>query len=70
MTFVDVLMLHLLVKKNIISSLIYRLFFTLYLYFFLLYEKFQAMETLEVYITKVERQLERKVKIIKSDRGG
>ena len=70
MTFVDLLMLHLLVKKNIISSLIYRLFFTLYLYFFLLYEKFQAMETLEVYITKVERQLERKVKIIKSDRGG
>ena len=28
------------------------------------------MNVLKVYITEVERQLERKVKIIKSDRGG
>ena len=28
------------------------------------------MNTLEVYITEVERQLERKVKIIRPDRGG
>ena len=28
------------------------------------------MNTLEVYINEVERQLDRKVKIVKSDRGG
>ena len=39
-------------------------------YIYLLHEKSQAMDALEVYITYVERQLERKVKIIKSDRGG
>ena len=40
------------------------------LHIYLLHEKSQAVEALTVYITKVERQLERKVKIIRSDRGG
>ena len=28
------------------------------------------MDVLEIYITEIERQLDRKVKIIRSDRGG
>ena len=40
------------------------------LHIYLLHEKSQAVEALTVYITKVERQLKRKVKIIRSDRGG
>jgi hypothetical protein len=35
-----------------------------------LYEKSQIVNALDVYITGVERQLERKVKIIRSDRSG
>uniref|UniRef100_A0A2P2MWM4 Retrovirus-related Pol polyprotein from transposon TNT 1-94 n=1 Tax=Rhizophora mucronata TaxID=61149 RepID=A0A2P2MWM4_RHIMU len=37
---------------------------------YLLYEKSQSVNTLEVFIDEVERQLDRKVKVIKSDRGG
>ena len=37
---------------------------------YLLHEKSQSVNALEVYINEVERQLERKVKIIRSDRGG
>jgi len=37
---------------------------------YLLYEKSQVVNALEIYINKVERQLDRKVKVIKSDRGG
>ena len=44
--------------------------FSRYGYIYLLQEKSQAMNALEVYIIKVERQLERKVNIIRSDRGG
>lgn len=44
--------------------------FSRYGYIYLLHEKSQALNALEVYITKVERQLDRKVKIIRSDRGG
>ena len=44
--------------------------FSHYTYIYLLHEKSQAVEALAVYITEVEWQLERKVKIIKSDRGG
>jgi hypothetical protein len=43
--------------------------FSCYGYIYLLHEKSQAVDDLEVYITEVQRQLERKVKIIKSDRG-
>ena len=35
-----------------------------------MHEKSQAVNALEVYITEIERQLERKVKIIRLDRGG
>lgn len=59
-------MLHLLVEKNI--SLPDD--FSRYGYIYLLNEKSQAIDTLEVYITEVERQLDRKVKIVRSDRGG
>jgi transposase InsO family protein len=44
--------------------------FSHYGYIYLLHEKSQAVNALEVYITEVESQLERKVKIIRSDRGG
>ena len=43
--------------------------FSCYDYIYLLHEKSQAMNALKVYITEVERQLEREVKIIKSNRG-
>ncbi|CAD5191704.1 unnamed protein product, partial [Musa acuminata subsp. malaccensis] len=36
---------------------------------YLIHEKSQAVDTLEVYINEVERQLDRKVKIVRSDRG-
>jgi hypothetical protein len=35
-----------------------------------LHEKSQSVDALKIFITEVERQLERKVKIIRSDRGG
>ena len=44
--------------------------FSRYGYVYLLHEKSQSVDSLEVYITEVERQLDRKVKIIRSDRGG
>jgi len=44
--------------------------FSRYGYVYLLHEKSQAVNTLEVYINEVERQLDRKVKIVKSYRGG
>ena len=37
---------------------------------YLIHEKSQAVDILEVYITEVERQLDRKVKIVRSDRRG
>ena len=37
---------------------------------YLIHEKSQAVDILEVYITEVKRQLDRKVKIVRSDRGG
>ena len=41
-----------------------------YCYLYLLHEKSQSVNTLEVFINEVERQLDRKVKVIRSDRGG
>ena len=36
----------------------------------MLHEKSQSVYALEVFITKVERQLDRRMKIVKFDRGG
>jgi len=33
-------------------------------------EKSQAVDTLEVYVNEIERQLDKRVKIVRSDRGG
>jgi len=41
-----------------------------YDYVYLLHEKSQAIDALEIYLNEVERQLNRKVKIIRSNRGG
>ena len=35
-----------------------------------MHEKSQAIDTLEVFINKVERQLDKKVKVVKSNKGG
>ena len=43
--------------------------FSRYSYIYLLHEKCQVVEALAVYITEVERQLERKMKIIRLDKG-
>jgi len=40
-----------------------------YGYVYLLHEKSQAVDALEIYLNEVERQLDRKVKVIRSDRG-
>ena len=39
-------------------------------YVYLLHEKSQVVNVLEIYINEVERQLDRKVKIVRSDRVG
>jgi len=44
--------------------------FSRYGFIYLLKEKSQAADALKVYVNEVERQLDRKVKIIRSDRGG
>ena len=44
--------------------------FSCYCYIYLLHEKSQVVDALEVYIVKDERQLDKKVKIIISDKGG
>ncbi|GAA0170759.1 hypothetical protein LIER_24951 [Lithospermum erythrorhizon] len=54
-------------RKNII---IFIDDFSRYGYVYLLHEKSQAVNALEVFINKVERQLDLKVKIVRSDRGG
>ncbi|KAL6340144.1 hypothetical protein AAG906_040580 [Vitis piasezkii] len=41
-----------------------------YDYVYLMHEKSQAIEIFEMFITKVERQLDKKIKIVRSDRGG
>ena len=41
-----------------------------YCYLYLLHEKPQTVDVLQTFITEVERQLNRKVKVIRSDRGG
>ncbi|KAL0544331.1 hypothetical protein IC582_019444 [Cucumis melo] len=44
--------------------------FSRYGYIYLLHEKSQEIDALKVFINEVERQLDRKVKILRSDRGG
>ena len=44
--------------------------FSHYGYVYLLYKNSQAINSLEVFIIEVARQLDKKVKIIRSDRGG
>ena len=44
--------------------------FSRYRYVYLLKEKSQAINSLEVFVNEVERQLDRKVKIVRSDKGG
>jgi len=44
--------------------------FSCYGYVYLLHEKSQAVNALKVYINKVERQLDKKLEIVKSDRDG
>ncbi|WVY90570.1 hypothetical protein V8G54_036084 [Vigna mungo] len=44
--------------------------FSRYCYIYLLHEKSQSVNALEVFINEVERQLDRKVKVVRSDRGG
>ena len=44
--------------------------FSCYGYVYLLKEKSQAINVLKVFVNDVERQLDRKVKIVRSDRGG
>ena len=40
-----------------------------YGYVYLMHEKSQAIDIFEMFITKVERQLDKKIKIVRSDRG-
>ena len=40
-----------------------------YGYVYLLHEKSQAVDALEIYLNEVERQLDKKVKVVRSDRG-
>ena len=44
--------------------------FSRYGYIYLLHDKSQSVNALEIYIQEVERQLDKKVKIIRSDSGG
>ena len=44
--------------------------FSRYGYVYLLHERSQSVASLKVFINEVERQLDKKVKIVKSDRGG
>ena len=41
-----------------------------YSYVYLLHEKSQAVDVLEIYLNEIERQLNRKVKIVRFGRGG
>ena len=44
--------------------------FSRYCYLYILHEKSQSVDVLETFINEVERQLDRKVKVVRSDRGG
>ncbi|RDX71087.1 hypothetical protein CR513_49600, partial [Mucuna pruriens] len=44
--------------------------FSCYYYLYLLREKSYSMDVLKMFINEVERQLDRKVKVVRSNRGG
>jgi len=44
--------------------------FSRYEHVYLLYEKSQTVNALEIYINEVKRQLDKKVKVVRSNRGG
>jgi len=44
--------------------------FSRYCYLYLLHEKSQSVDVFETFINEVERKLDRKVKVVRSDRGG
>ena len=44
--------------------------FTRYGYLYLLYEKSESLKAFETYKVEVENQLDRKIKAVRSDRGG
>lgn len=44
--------------------------FSRYKYIYMLHKKLYVMNVLEVYICEVERQLDRKIKLIRSNRDG
>ena len=41
-----------------------------YAYVYLLHNKFEALETFQTYQTEVEKELDRKITVVRSDRGG
>ena len=41
-----------------------------YGFVYLLHEKYEVVDVLEIYLNEVEMQLDRKVKVVKSNRGG
>lgn len=65
--YVDLLKLHVLMEKNILSPLFDD--FSHCGYVDLLIEKSQAIDAFEMYINEVEIQLEKKVKVVRSDKG-
>jgi len=44
--------------------------YSCYNYTYLLHEKSQVVDALEIYLNEVERQLDRKVKVVRSGKGG
>lgn len=60
------MMSYLLVEKSISSPLL--IDFSRYGYIYLLHKKSQSMDALEVSINEVERQLDKKMKIVKYDK--
>ena len=44
--------------------------YSCYIYVYLLHEKSQALDALEIYLNEVERQLDIKVKVVRSSKGG
>ena len=44
--------------------------YSCYNYVYLLYEKSPAVDVLEIYLNEVERKLDKKVKVVRSDKCG
>ena len=68
MIFMDLLMLILSEKERYFITFVDD--YSRYGYVYLLHEKSQAVNTLKIYLNEVERQLNRKVKVVRSNRGG